>query len=102
MNPEDERNNVVEYVFQLINRLKRSMELTLDKILEMQTKIKVWYDRKAIRRELFEGDLVLVVSTSKPNKLTIEWKGPGKIDIIRNELCCEFRRKKRLLSSLPC
>ncbi|GBL81896.1 hypothetical protein AVEN_50494-1 [Araneus ventricosus] len=38
MNPEDEGNNVVEYVFQLINRLKRCKELALDKMLEMQTK----------------------------------------------------------------
>ncbi|GBM35624.1 hypothetical protein AVEN_244512-1 [Araneus ventricosus] len=46
----------------------------------MQTKRKVWYDRKAIKREFSEGDLVLVVSTSKPNKLTVELKGPGKIE----------------------
>ncbi|GBO42622.1 hypothetical protein AVEN_190402-1 [Araneus ventricosus] len=41
MNPEDEGINVVEYVFQLINELKRCKELTLDKMLEMQTKRKV-------------------------------------------------------------
>ncbi|GBM65299.1 hypothetical protein AVEN_192706-1 [Araneus ventricosus] len=80
MNPEDEGNNVVEYVFQLINRLKRCKELALDKMLEMQTKRKVRCDRKAIKREFSEGDLVLVVSTSKPNKLAVEWKGPGKIE----------------------
>ncbi|GBN80981.1 hypothetical protein AVEN_107673-1 [Araneus ventricosus] len=33
MNVEDEGNNVVEYVFQLINRFKRCKELALDKIL---------------------------------------------------------------------
>ncbi|KFM65211.1 Retrovirus-related Pol polyprotein from transposon 412, partial [Stegodyphus mimosarum] len=42
MNPEDEGNNVVEYAFQLINRLKRCKELATDKMLEMQTKRKVW------------------------------------------------------------
>ncbi|GBN07055.1 hypothetical protein AVEN_39053-1 [Araneus ventricosus] len=78
MNPEDKGNNVVEYVFQLINRLKRCKELALDKMLEMQTKRKVWYDGKAIKREFSEGDLVLVASTSKPNKLAVEWKGLGK------------------------
>ncbi|GBL98926.1 Retrovirus-related Pol polyprotein from transposon 412 [Araneus ventricosus] len=57
INPEDEEN-VVEYVFQLINRLKRCKELALDKTLEMQTKRKVCYDRKAIKREFSEGDLV--------------------------------------------
>ncbi|GBL76831.1 hypothetical protein AVEN_53490-1 [Araneus ventricosus] len=77
---KDEGNNVVEYVFQLINRLKRCKELALDKMLEMQTKRKVWCDRKAIKREFSEGDLVLVVSTSKPNKLAVKWKGPGKIE----------------------
>ncbi|GBM65640.1 hypothetical protein AVEN_164742-1 [Araneus ventricosus] len=77
MNPEDEGNNVVEYVHQLINRFKN---LALDKMLELQTKRKVWYDRNAIKREFSEGDLVLVVSTSKPTKLAVEWEGPGKIE----------------------
>ncbi|GBM15796.1 hypothetical protein AVEN_262948-1 [Araneus ventricosus] len=53
MNPEDEGNYVVEYVFQLINRLKRCKELTLDKMLEMQTKRKVLYDRKALKKRIF-------------------------------------------------
>ncbi|GBN06626.1 hypothetical protein AVEN_215803-1 [Araneus ventricosus] len=81
MNPEDEGNNVVEYVFQLINRLKRCKDLALDKMLDMQTKRKVWYDRKAIKREFSEGDLVLVVSTSKSNKLAVEWKDTGKVEV---------------------
>ncbi|GBN82790.1 hypothetical protein AVEN_206962-1 [Araneus ventricosus] len=80
MNPADEGNNVVEYVFQFIDRLKRCKELALDKILEMQTKRKVWYDRKAIKREFSEGYLVLVVSSRKPNKLAVECKGPEKME----------------------
>ncbi|GBN10354.1 Retrovirus-related Pol polyprotein from transposon 297 [Araneus ventricosus] len=42
----------------------------------------MWYDRKAIKREFSEGDLVLVVSTSKSNKLAVECEGPGKIEKI--------------------
>ncbi|KFM67615.1 hypothetical protein X975_18474, partial [Stegodyphus mimosarum] len=71
MNHEDERNNV-EYVFQLINRLKRYKELATDKMLEIQTKRKAWYNRKAIKKEFSEGDLVLVVSRSKQNRLAAE------------------------------
>ncbi|GBM08951.1 Retrovirus-related Pol polyprotein from transposon 412 [Araneus ventricosus] len=80
INSEDEGNKVVEYIFQLIILLKRCKELALDKMLEMQTKRKVWYDRKAIKRKFSEGDLVLVITTVKPNKLAVEWKGPGKIE----------------------
>ncbi|GBM55286.1 hypothetical protein AVEN_272355-1 [Araneus ventricosus] len=95
INPENEENNI-EHVFQFANRLKRCKELTLDKMLQMQTKRKMSYDLKAIKREFSEGDLVLVVSTSNPNKLSVEWKeswGDRK-EIIRNYLCCELRVKK--------
>ncbi|GBM57027.1 hypothetical protein AVEN_85499-1 [Araneus ventricosus] len=54
--------------------LKRCKELALDKMLEMQSKRKVWYDRKSNKREFSEGDLVLVVSTGKSNKLAVECK----------------------------
>ncbi|GBN72535.1 Retrovirus-related Pol polyprotein from transposon 412 [Araneus ventricosus] len=54
MNPGDEGNIVVEYVYQLIDRLKRCKELALVKMLEMQTERKVYYDRKAIKREFSE------------------------------------------------
>ncbi|GFU62590.1 retrovirus-related Pol polyprotein from transposon 412 [Trichonephila clavipes] len=71
---------VVEYVFQLINRLKSCQELAIEKMEETKIKRKAWYDKNAIKREFSEGDLVLVLKMNRPNKLSVQWKGPGKIE----------------------
>ncbi|GBM42677.1 hypothetical protein AVEN_219133-1 [Araneus ventricosus] len=44
-----------------------------------QLKNKVWNDKKVIKREIQEGDLVLASVTCKTNKLTQHWSGPGKV-----------------------
>ncbi|GFV25348.1 retrovirus-related Pol polyprotein from transposon 297 [Trichonephila clavipes] len=71
---------VMEYVFQLINRLKSCQELAMEKMEETKIKRKAWYDKNAIKREFSEGDLVLVLKMNRPNKLSVQWKGPGKIE----------------------
>ncbi|GFX60448.1 retrovirus-related Pol polyprotein from transposon 17.6 [Trichonephila clavipes] len=80
---------VVEYVFQLINRLKRCQELAIEKMEETKIKRKAWYDKNAIKREFSEGDLVLVSRMNQPNKLSVQRKGPGRIEKkkFRDELC---------------
>ncbi|GFV35946.1 hypothetical protein TNCV_2867041 [Trichonephila clavipes] len=47
---------------------------------ETKIKRKAWYDKNAIKREFSEGDLVLVLKMNRPNKLSVQWKGPGKIE----------------------
>lgn len=79
MEPGEEGSPVTEYVFKLINRLKRCQEVSITKMEEMQIKRKLWYDRNAVKREFREGDLVLVLATNKPNKLSVQWIGPGTI-----------------------
>ncbi|GFX70391.1 hypothetical protein TNCV_249131 [Trichonephila clavipes] len=79
MGTTEEVTPVVEYVFQLINRLKNCQELAIEKMEETKIKRKAWYDKNAIKRE-FSGDLVLVLKMNRPNKLSVQWKGPGKIE----------------------
>ncbi|GFW91684.1 retrovirus-related Pol polyprotein from transposon 297 [Trichonephila clavipes] len=74
-NREDKLGNVVK----LINRLKRCQEVAINKKEEIQVKRKTWYDKNAVKREFKDGDLVLVLATSRTNKLAVQWIGPGTI-----------------------
>ncbi|GFW94222.1 transposon Ty3-G Gag-Pol polyprotein [Trichonephila clavipes] len=78
MEPE-EGDLVTEYMFKLINRLKRCQEVAINKLEEMQVKRKTWYDKNAVKREFKDKDLVLVLATSRANKLAVQWIGPGTI-----------------------
>ncbi|GFW16450.1 retrovirus-related Pol polyprotein from transposon 412 [Trichonephila clavipes] len=44
-----------------------------------QTKQKLWYDRRNVKRQFQPGELVLVIALSRPNKLSVQWVGPGEI-----------------------
>ncbi|XP_035209168.1 uncharacterized protein LOC118183680 [Stegodyphus dumicola] len=63
---------VVEYVLDLINRLKKCQELAVERMKECQSKRKLWYDHNAVTR-FKVGDLVLVLATSKPHKMALKW-----------------------------
>ncbi|GFY22544.1 retrovirus-related Pol polyprotein from transposon 17.6 [Trichonephila clavipes] len=71
--------SVVEYILQLNNRLKRCQDIAITRMKECQLKRKTWYDRDAVERKFVEGDLVMVLVTSKQNKLEVNWIGPGKL-----------------------
>ncbi|GFV41529.1 retrovirus-related Pol polyprotein from transposon 297 [Trichonephila clavipes] len=71
--------SVVEYILQLNNRLKRCQDIAITRMKECQLKRKTWYDRDAVERKFVEGDLVMVLATSKQNKLEVNWIGPGKV-----------------------
>ncbi|GBM12258.1 hypothetical protein AVEN_155263-1 [Araneus ventricosus] len=60
--------------------MRRCQELAITKLTEVRDKRKVWYDNNAVKREFRVGDLVLVLATSKPNKMTVQWTGPGVIE----------------------
>ncbi|GFU14809.1 retrovirus-related Pol polyprotein from transposon 17.6 [Trichonephila clavipes] len=75
--------SVVEYILQLNNRLKRCQDIAITRMKECQLKRKTWYDRDAVERKFVEGDLVMVLATSKQNKLEVNWIGPGKIDELK-------------------
>ncbi|GFU48130.1 retrovirus-related Pol polyprotein from transposon 297 [Trichonephila clavipes] len=71
--------SVVEYILQLNNRLKGCQDIAITRMKECQLKRKTWYDRDAVERKFVEGDLVMVLATSKQNKLEVNWIGPGKV-----------------------
>ncbi|GFV47321.1 retrovirus-related Pol polyprotein from transposon 17.6 [Trichonephila clavipes] len=73
--------SVVEYILQLNNRLKRCQDIVITRMKECQLKRKTWYDRDVVERKFVEGDLVMVLVTSKQNKLEVNWIGPGKIPL---------------------
>ncbi|GFW48289.1 retrovirus-related Pol polyprotein from transposon 412 [Trichonephila clavipes] len=77
MEPEEEGDLVTEYMFKLTNTLKRCQEVAINKMEEMQVKRKTWYHKNAVKREFKDGDLVLVLATSRTNKLAVQWIGPG-------------------------
>ncbi|GFW42919.1 retrovirus-related Pol polyprotein from transposon 297 [Trichonephila clavipes] len=79
MEPREEGDLVTEYMFKLINRIKRCQEVAINKMEEMQVKRKTWYDKNAVKREFKDGDLVLELATSRANKLAVQWIGPGTI-----------------------
>ncbi|GBN13399.1 hypothetical protein AVEN_69184-1 [Araneus ventricosus] len=53
------------------------------KMTAVRAKRKVWHNKNAVRRKFQVGDLVLVLATSKPNKMAVQWTGPG---VIENQL----------------
>ncbi|GFX83349.1 retrovirus-related Pol polyprotein from transposon 17.6 [Trichonephila clavipes] len=67
--------SVVEYILQLNNRLKRCQDIAITRMKECQLKRKTWYDRDVVERKFVEGDLVMVLVTSKQNKLECCMKG---------------------------
>ncbi|KAF8768441.1 Retrovirus-related Pol polyprotein like [Argiope bruennichi] len=48
-------------------------------MLETRDKRKLWYDKNAVHRQYKSGDQVLVLAASMPNKLSVQWIGPGEI-----------------------
>ncbi|GBM53236.1 hypothetical protein AVEN_47439-1, partial [Araneus ventricosus] len=75
----EEENPVTEYVFILINRLKKCQDLAIENMEKARDKRKKWYDRGTVERKFKPGDLVLVMATIKPNKLAVSWMGPGTV-----------------------
>ncbi|GFY57210.1 retrovirus-related Pol polyprotein from transposon 17.6 [Trichonephila inaurata madagascariensis] len=79
-NPKEKEDTIVEYVFELINRLKKCRDLATVRMEEVRDRRKKWYDKNAIKREFEQGDAVLVLTLNQPHKLAPQWKGPGKIE----------------------
>ncbi|GFU71100.1 retrovirus-related Pol polyprotein from transposon 17.6 [Trichonephila clavipes] len=80
LDPEEKEDTVVEYVFELINRLKRCRELATVRMEKVRDRRKKWYDKNAVKREFQQGDAVLVLTLNQPHKLAPQWKGPGKTE----------------------
>ncbi|KAF8773029.1 hypothetical protein HNY73_015724 [Argiope bruennichi] len=79
--PQETDSSVAEYMFDLINRMKRYQELAVERMTEIQEKRKHWYDKNAVRRKFRVGDQVLIIVTSLPHKMAVRWTGPGLIEV---------------------
>ncbi|KAG8185258.1 hypothetical protein JTE90_023871 [Oedothorax gibbosus] len=77
---DQEEDCVVNYVFELMNRMEKCQELAIRNMEHAKEKQKLWYDKKSVERQLKPGDLVLVVASSKPTKLSVHWIGPGETE----------------------
>ena len=76
----EEESPVTEYIFTLINRLKHCQDLAAEQMEASREKRKTWYDKGAVERSFKPGDKVLVMNTARPNKLSVNWIGPGTIE----------------------
>ncbi|GFW69409.1 hypothetical protein TNCV_487581 [Trichonephila clavipes] len=76
---EHVESSVVDYVYELINRMKRCQELAILHMEDAKQKQKLWYDRRTVKRQFQLGELVLVIAPSRSNKLSVQWVGPGDI-----------------------
>ncbi|GFV97202.1 retrovirus-related Pol polyprotein from transposon 17.6 [Trichonephila clavipes] len=59
--------------------MKRCQELAILHMEDAKQKQKLWYDRRTVKRQFQLGELVLVIAPSRPNKLSVQWVGPGEI-----------------------
>ena len=69
-----------QYVFELRERLEEMLKLAREKLEKSQTQQKQYFNHKCKRRELEEGDQVLLLQPTDRNKLIMKWKGPYVIE----------------------
>lgn len=74
---ETEDPTVVEYVLTLLNRLHNTRSIVEENMLAAQSRAKVYYDRNSRTRTFENGDKVLLLRSSRGNKLEVQWEGPA-------------------------
>ncbi|XP_073721213.1 uncharacterized protein [Misgurnus anguillicaudatus] len=72
--------NLLDYVSNFNSRLSRACELAKENLKTAQTKMKLWYDRKAKERVFSSGDQVLVLLPIVGSALEAKYSGPYVID----------------------
>ncbi|GFT11930.1 retrovirus-related Pol polyprotein from transposon 412 [Trichonephila clavipes] len=91
---EHVESSVVDYVFELINRMKRCQELAILHMEDSKQKQKLWYDCRTVKHQFQLGELVLAIAPSRPNKLSVQWIGPREImQQLRDKLCGQIPRE---------
>ncbi|XP_070548324.1 uncharacterized protein [Ptychodera flava] len=71
--------NLLDYVSKFKERLYQVCAMAKNNLKASQTKMKVWYDKKARTREFKPGDLVLVLFPTQDNPLHVKFSGPYEI-----------------------
>ena len=76
---DPEKISVLKYVATFKDRLFRAGQIAKRNLQESQSKMKVWYDRKAKSRCFEPGDRVLVLFPVVGNPLQAKYSGPYKV-----------------------
>ena len=76
---EESEQNLIQYIIDIKEKLSWVTELAHQKKIEMQTKQKTWYDKRARERKFNPGDEVLVLLPSSCSKFLSHWQGPYKV-----------------------
>ena len=76
---DPEKISVLKYVATFKDRLFRARQIAKRNLQESQSRMKVWYDRKAKSRCFEPGDRVLVLFPVVGNPLQAKYSGPYKV-----------------------
>ena len=79
LDEDPEKISVLKYVATFKDRLFRAGQMAKRNLQESQSKLKVWYDRKAKSRCFEPGDIVLVLFPVVGNPLQAKYSGPYKV-----------------------
>ena len=79
LDEDPEKISVLKYVATFKHRLFRAGQIAKRNLQESQSKMKVWYDRKAKSRCFEPGDRVLVLFPVVGNPLQAKYSGPYKV-----------------------
>ena len=79
LDEDPEKISVLKYVVTFKDRLFRAGQIAKRNLQESQSKMKVWYDRKAKSRCFEPGDRVLVLFPVVGNPLQAKYSGPYKV-----------------------
>ena len=79
LDEDPEKISVLKYVATFKDRLFRAGQIAKRNLQESQSKMKVWYDRKAKSRCFDPGDRVLVLFPVVGNPLQAKYSGPYKV-----------------------
>ena len=69
-----------QYLLELMDRLEETLILDREELKKSQSWQKRYFDRTCRRRELEEGDRVLLLRPTDRNKLVMHWKGPYVVE----------------------
>ena len=78
-NKGNDVKNSYQYVFELRQKLEKTLQLAQENIQKSQKASKHYYDKKAKDRKFQKGDKVLILLPTDHNKLLMQWKGPFEI-----------------------
>ena len=79
LDEDPKKISVLKYVATFKDRLFRAGQMAKRNLQESQSKMKVWYDRKAKSRCFEPGDRVLVLFPVVGNPLQAKYSGPYKV-----------------------